>query len=93
MEFSATILAVTASAFTLRSQPGSALFSLMVVVILFFSGGPQGMPRYILGAPAVFVMLGRLGKSDEAFDRSWTIGSVLLMGLLALLFAFNFWMG
>ena len=93
VEFSATILAITACAFTLRAQPGLALFSLAVVVISFFSGGPQGMHRYILGAPAVFIMLGHLGKSDEAFDRSWTIGSVLLMGLFALLFAFNFWVG
>jgi hypothetical protein len=62
----------------------------MVAAISFFSGGPQGMPRYILGAPAVFVMLNRLGNSNEAFDRSWTIGSVPLMGLLALLFAVNF---
>ncbi len=93
VEFSATMLAITACAFTLRSQPSLALFSLAVVVISFFSGGAQGMHRYILGAPAVFVMLGHLGKSNEAFDRSWTIGSVLLMGLFALLFAFNFWVG
>ena len=51
------------------------------------------MHRCILGAPAGFVMLGHLGRSDDAFDRSWTIGSVLLMGLFALLFAFNFWVG
>ena len=93
VEFGATMLAVVACAYTLRWQPGLALFSLMVVVISFFSGGTQGMHRYILGAPATFIMLGHLGTSDEAFDRSWTVGSVLLMGLFALLFAFNFWVG
>jgi hypothetical protein len=93
VEFSATMLAFVAVAYTLRSEPGLALFSLMVVIISFFSGGTQGMHRYILCAPATFVMLGHLGSRDEAFDRAWTIGSVLLMGLLAMLFAFNFWVG
>ncbi|MGB7539306.1 MAG: hypothetical protein WBM17_12280 [Anaerolineales bacterium] len=93
VEFGATVLALTACAYTLRRQPGLALFSLMVVVISFFSGSAQGMHRYILGAPATFVMLGSLGSRDEAFDRSWTIGSLLLMGLFALLFGSNFWVG
>jgi len=91
LEFSALILALVACAYTLRSHTGLALFSLLVVLISFFSGEPQGMPRYILGAPAVFVMLGQLGKDDEIFDRAWTLGSILLLGLFALLFAFNFW--
>jgi Gpi18-like mannosyltransferase len=91
LEFSATILALVACAYTLRSRAGLALFSLLVVLISFFSGGPQGMPRYILGTPAVFVMLGQLGKDDEVFDRVWTLGSILLLGLFAILFAFNFW--
>jgi hypothetical protein len=93
VEFGATILALAAVAYTLRKQPGLALFSLMVVVISFFSGAAQGMHRYILGAPATFIMLGGLGSRDEAFDRSWTIGSLLLMGLFALLFGSNFWVG
>jgi Gpi18-like mannosyltransferase len=91
LEFSAVILALVACAYTLRSHAGLALFSLLVVLISFFSGEPQGMPRYILGTPAVFVMLGQLGKDDEVFDRVWTLGSILLLGLFALLFAFNFW--
>jgi hypothetical protein len=93
VEFSATIMALIACAYVLRSQPGVALFSLAVVAISFFSGVPQGMHRYILGAPAVFLMLGHLGNKSEAFDRAWTVASVLLMGLFALLFAFNFWVG
>jgi hypothetical protein len=93
VELGATILALAACAYTMRSEPGLALFSLMVVVISFFSGCAQGMHRYVLTAPATFVMLGRLGDRDEAFDRSWTIGSLLLMGLFALLFASNFWVG
>jgi len=54
------------------------------------SGPAQGIIRYILGAPAVFVMLAKWGK-NPVFDRVWTIASILLMGLLATLFAFNYW--
>jgi hypothetical protein len=43
-----------------------------------------------LGAPAVFIGLARWGK-NPVFDRSWTLVSLLLMGLLAMLYAFNFW--
>ncbi len=90
-EFSATILALAGCAYLLRKRPGLAYFNLLVVLISFFSGAAQGMPRYILGAPAVFIMLGDLGKDNDIFDRAWTIGSVLFLGLFALLFAFNFW--
>jgi hypothetical protein len=93
LEFSATIFALVACAYTLRSEPGLSLFGLMVIIISFFSGGPQGMPRYVLGVPSMFLMLGQLGNRDDVFDRGWTLASVLLMGLLALLFAFNFWVG
>jgi hypothetical protein len=48
------------------------------------------MHRYILGAPAVFVMLAQWGR-NPVFDKVWTIVSLLLMGLLASLFAFNMW--
>jgi hypothetical protein len=92
-EFSAILLALAACAWTLRSMPGLSLFGLLVIVISFFSAVPQGMHRYILGVPSVFIMLGALGQNDEVFDRAWTLGSVLLMGLFATLFAFNFWVG
>ena len=37
-----------------------------------------------------FPCLGKLGN-NRIFDRAWTIASLLLMGLLALLFSFDFW--
>ena len=52
----------------------------------------QGMHRYVLAVPSIFLILGRLGK-HEPFDRAWTTASVLLMGLLATLFTFNMWAG
>jgi hypothetical protein len=92
IEFGATILGVIASLATLRRFPGLSLFGLAVIAISFFSGQPQGMHRYVLGAPSLFIFLGRLGKS-EVFDRAWTTISVLLMGLLATLFTFDMWAG
>ncbi|MGC1376403.1 MAG: hypothetical protein WA821_09275 [Anaerolineales bacterium] len=74
----------------LKRYPEIAWFSIAVLVISFGSGPAQGIERYILGAPAVFVMLAYWGK-NPVFDRAWTVFSVLLMGLLAMLFAFNFW--
>jgi len=74
----------------LKTHPEIAWFSLAVFLISWGSGPPQGIHRYVLGAPAVFVTLARWGQ-NPAFDRIWTIASLLLMGLLATLFAFNMW--
>jgi hypothetical protein len=67
-----------------------AWFSIAVFVISWASGPAQGIQRYILGAPAVFFMLAHWGK-HPVFDRAWTLFSCLLMGLGAMLYAFNFW--
>ena len=69
-----------------------AWFGFLVVLLSFTSGPSQGMYRYILGAPPVFLFLSRLGK-NPAFDRAWTIISVLLMGVSAMLYSFDMWAG
>jgi hypothetical protein len=92
IEFGAIVLGFVACFATWRRYPGLAAFSLAVVVLSFTSGPAQGMHRYILGAPAVFVALAQWGR-HPAFDRGWTIFSVLLMGMLATLFTFNMWTG
>ena len=74
----------------IRRKPEIAWFSLAVLIISWGSGPAQGIQRYILAAPAVFYMLASWGK-NPVFDRAWTILSAMLMGLLAMLFAFNFW--
>jgi hypothetical protein len=50
------------------------------------------MHRYILAARPVFLFLSRLGR-NEAFDRAWSLFSILLMGLLATMFTFDLWVG
>jgi hypothetical protein len=55
-------------------------------------GVAQGMPRYILAVPSVFLVLSQWGES-VVFDRAWTLISILLMGMLAALFTFDMWVG
>jgi hypothetical protein len=92
LEFGGLALGVIACLFMLPSYPYETLFSLAVILISVTSGVPRGMHRYVLTAPVVFLFLGKLGKND-AFDRVWTILSVLLLGVLAILFAADFWVG
>lgn len=84
------IVGVTACIACIKRYPEIAWFSLAVLIISWGSGPAQGIQRYVLGAPAVFYMLARWGR-NPVFDRVWTIFSLLLMGLLAMLFAFDFW--
>ena len=89
-EFIGFVIAIAACIATLKTHPELAWFSLAVVLISWGSGPAQGIHRYVLGAPAVFVALAKWG-GNPVFDRAWTILSILLMGLNATLFAFNMW--
>lgn len=73
-----------------KTHPELAWFSIAVFLISWGSGPAQGIHRYILAAPAIFVVLAEWGK-NPVFDRAWTLASALLMGLLAMLYAFNYW--
>jgi hypothetical protein len=84
------VVGVVACSVTLKTHPEIGWFSLAVVLISLGSGPVQGIHRYILGAPAVFLALARWGR-NPVFDRAWTILSLLLMGALATLFAFDMW--
>jgi hypothetical protein len=48
------------------------------------------MQRYVVAIPAIFIALAGLGRS-ATFDRNWTLLSLLWMGLLVTLYAFDFW--
>lgn len=89
-EFLGLLIGIVACIVTMKTHPEIAWFSLAVVLISWGSGPAQGIHRYILGAPAVFITLARWGN-HPVFDRAWTMLSILLMGLLAMLFAFNMW--
>jgi Mannosyltransferase (PIG-V) len=90
MEFASVILAAVACLFTLRRYTAVSLFGLVALVIAFTSGSPQSLMRYILVVPPVFIMLASLGKATW-FDRSWTVLSLLLMGMQVSLFTWDMW--
>jgi hypothetical protein len=92
IELGAIALGFTACIAGFRRYPDLALFGFVVVFLSFTSGPAQGMHRYVLAAPPVFLFLSRLGRKS-AFDRVWTIASVLMMGMLAMLFTFDMWTG
>jgi len=92
IEIGGTLLGFLACIFTFRRYPEAASFSLAVIFISLTSGYPQGMHRYVMTAPVVFLFLSRLGK-HPAFDRAWTILSTLIMCGMALLFAADMWAG
>jgi hypothetical protein len=89
-EFLGLAIAILSCLICLRMDPELGWFSLAVVVISWGSGDIQGFHRYILAVPAVFLVLARWGR-NPVFDRAWTILSLLIMGTLATLFAFNMW--
>jgi hypothetical protein len=88
-EFFCATVALIAILRCLKTNPEVAWFSLAVFLLSFGSGSPQSLQRYVLCAPAVYITLARWGK-NPVFDRAWTIISILLMGLLAMLYAFNY---
>ncbi len=90
MEFASVILAAVACLFTLRRYPAVSLFGLVALVIAFTSGSPQSLMRYVLVVPPVFIMLASMGKATW-FDRSWTVLSLLLMGMQVSLFTWDMW--
>lgn len=92
VEWLGVILGFTACIAGLRRHPELAWFGLAVVFLSFTSGPAQGMHRYILGAPPVFLFLSRLGR-NPVFDKAWTLGCILLMGVMATLFTFDMWAG
>ncbi|MFZ2097302.1 MAG: mannosyltransferase family protein [Anaerolineales bacterium] len=92
VEFGAIFLGIVACAYSWRRYPEVTAFSFAVIFISLMSGYPQGMHRYVMTAPVVFLFLSRLGR-NPAFDRAWSILSTLLMGGMALLFAADMWAG
>ncbi len=92
MEYGSIFLGLVSVIFTFKKYPDIALFSFFVIFISLASGPAQGMIRYVLAAPSLFLYLGEFGK-NKVFDRAWSYGSVLLAAMLMTLFTFDFWVG
>lgn len=92
IEFGAILLGFTACIAGLRKYPDLAWFGLLIIILSFTSGPAQGMHRYVLAAPPIYLFLSNLGRKP-AFDRVWTIASILLMGIVGTMFIFDMWAG
>jgi hypothetical protein len=94
LEIFALLLAFISGLVLLRKFPEVAVFSLAVVVLSFFSGAgaAQSQARYMIVAPSMYIVLAILGR-NKAFDRVWTLASLLLMGMSVMLFSFDMWAG
>ncbi|MBN2256614.1 MAG: hypothetical protein JW704_02170 [Anaerolineaceae bacterium] len=92
IEIAAVLLALVACLILLKKQPEIALYGLALIIASLLSGSPQSMLRYMAAVPAVYLVLAKWGR-HPVFDRIWTLLSCLLLGLLALLFSANYWIG
>jgi hypothetical protein len=88
------LLAFISGLVLLRKFPEVALFSLAVVILSVSSGSgaAQSQARYMIVAPAMYIVLAGLGK-NRIFDRTWTLASILLMGMSVMLYSFDMWVG
>jgi len=92
IEIAAILLGIGTCFAVLKRDPGMAVYGFLVIAISMTCGVAQGMHRYILAVPSIFLVLSRWG-GNEVFDRAWSLASILLMGMLAALFTFDMWVG
>jgi hypothetical protein len=90
LEFASVILAALACLLTARRYPVIALFSAIAVIISVTSGAPQSWVRYMLVIPSLHLMLARWSE-HEAFERTWTLGSILLLAMQTSLYTWDMW--
>ena len=93
IEFGAIAFGLTTCILTIKKMPALSIFGLLIILISLTSGESQGMSRYILAAPSIFILLGQWGEKSEIFDRSWTIASLLLFGMMTTAYTLNMWVG
>ncbi len=62
------------------------------LAVALTSGAALGFPRYVIAIPAPFLVPARLGRSP-AFDRTWSLASILGLAVYGLAFSADFWAG
>ena len=92
LEWSGVLLGFTACIAGFKRHPDLAAFGFLAILLSFTSGPAQGMHRYILAAPSVFLLLSRKG-ANPVFDRIWSFASILLFAILITMFSFDLWTG
>ncbi|MGC8765313.1 MAG: mannosyltransferase family protein [Brevinematia bacterium] len=92
IEFLIMIIAILSFFIEAKKFLSLSILGLVLFLFSFFSGVAQGMHRYLLFTPTIFTMLMKTGK-NEVLDRVWSILSILIFGMLSLLFSFDMWAG
>ena len=92
IEYGVIIIALASFIMEAKNFIVPAVFGFLLFFFSITSGAAQGMHRYLLAAPTMYVMLARFGK-NRLFDRSWTAVSLLLFGMMATLFSSDMWAG
>ncbi len=92
VEFAAILFGFTVCGLMLKKAPIMAVYSLITIIFSLTSGVAQGMHRYVMAAPVIFMLPARWGQ-NRIFDRAWTLANVLIMGVFASMFSFDFWAG
>jgi hypothetical protein len=92
IEIAAVLLALAVCLLLFKKRPEIALYGLAVIITSLLSGAPQSMLRYMLAVPSLYIVLAKWGR-HPVFDRIWMLACCLLLGLMALLFSFNYWIG
>jgi hypothetical protein len=86
------IAGVLAVVLLARRDPALALYGLAILGVALTSGAAQGMHRYVMSAPGLFLASARLGRSP-VFDRLWMVGNTLALAVFTLAFSWDFWAG
>jgi hypothetical protein len=92
MEFIAVAVGVATTALLWRRDKALAAYGAAVIFVAATSGASLGMLRYVLSAPALFLVPASFGRF-AVFDRLWTLVCVLGLALLTITFSFGFWTG
>ncbi|MBN1617187.1 MAG: hypothetical protein JW875_07720 [Spirochaetales bacterium] len=90
IELAALGLALVSSVWGAKRYPDLVVFGLAVLAASVLSVATQGIVRYVLSCPIIFVFLAHKGRCS-GFDRVWSLISILLLGFFALLFSLDMW--
>ncbi len=92
IEFFVIIIALLSIIIEFKRYLSLSILGLAFFFFSFFSGVAQGMHRYLLFTPTIYIMLIK-ARRNEVFDKAWSILSILFFGILSLLFSFDMWAG
>ncbi len=92
MNLGAAALAFASCVVCARRYPTLALFGALALLVPFTGGwtSTQSTLRYVLVVPTLWIMLGSLCRS-VVFHYGWSLLGILLLGMNAFLFSFDFW--